>query len=158
MHNTTKSLALSSISFALLLSGCGNEDDTKVNAPQPSPQLVTPEVEIPKQGDTQSPSAQATNSVTVAGITLEVTVRGALWPNAEFDIHLIQTGGSRVTAIRLWVGDESGVGSVKTRVHSHGASYHATAQAPSTLPEECALWIEVQNASGERETTFIALN
>ena len=152
-----KSLALSTISFALLLLGCGNENESKVSPPQPSPPLVTPEVEISNQGDSQSPSAQATNSVTLAGITLEVTVGGALWPNAEFDIQLIQTGGSRVTAIRLWVGDESGVGSVKTRVHSHGASYHATAQAPSTLPENCALWIEVQNASGERETSSVAL-
>ena len=155
MHNIKKILALPAISTCLLLSCCGTEGETQESAPKQTPQLETLAVENSNQSQTRAIPTQKVHAVTLAGINLEVTVGGTLVPNADIDVQLIQTSGNRATAIRLWVGDASGVGSVKTRVHSHGASYHATAQVPATLPTNCALWIEVQNSAGQRESISI---
>jgi hypothetical protein len=96
--------------------------------------------------------------MSLAGITLKVAIKGTLSPGAEIDVELVQTSGSPAIAIRLWVGNETGVGSAKTKSHSHGASHHAVPQAPNPLPANSALWIEIESAMGERESGSIALN
>lgn len=152
MHNTT---IISFITLGLSLVGCYSE------TPQTPP---TPEVKSPAPVVTNTDEniatgiLQSTNTLTIAGLTLKVTVKGSITPNAMLDVSIVQTGGNPAVAIRVWVGDESGIGSMKRRVHSHGASSHALAQAPAKLPENSAIWIEVQNADGTSGSGSVNLN
>ena len=150
MCSTIKTLFIS-ITVCLALIGCTSESDSQEQAPKPRVTLPPPQV-VPV-----APS-RTTASLSLAGITLRVTMKGTLQPGAEIDVQLVQTSGSPAIGIRLWVGNESGVGSVKTKSHSHGASHHAIPQAPNPLPANSALWIEVESAMGERESGSIALN
>mgnify|MGYP005820271381 FL=1 len=150
MCNTIKTLFIS-ITICLVLLGCTSESDSQEQAPKPRATAPTPQV-VPV-----TPS-RTTVTMSLAGITLEVAIKGTLSPGAEIDVELVQTSGSPAIAIRLWVGNETGVGSAKTKSHSHGASHHAVPQAPNPLPANSALWIEIESAMGERESGSIALN
>lgn len=158
MCNTIKTLFIS-VTVSLGLLGCSGEseshNDGTLPHPNPGPQSQTTEPPNPVQN--QSGAATTSQTIALAGITIEVNIKGTLSPSAEYDVELVQTSGNPAIAIRLWIGDKSGIGSTKTRVHSHGDSYHAELRSPSTLPANSALWIEVQSAMGERESGSIAL-
>ena len=102
-------------------------------------------------------SGQTTYELTLANVALEVRYRGDGVPGSVLDVSLIAVGGDRPATIRVWVGVESGKGSRKTKVHSHGATYHAHANVPSDLPEGSKLWVEVQAMNGEKESGSIDL-
>ena len=148
--NTIKTLFIS-VTVCLALLRCTSESDSQDQAPKPRITNPAPQV-VPV-----APS-RTTVTMSLAGNTFEVTVKGILSPGSKIDVELAQTSGSRTTAIRLWVGNESGVGSAKTKSHSHGTKHHAVPQVPNPLPANSALWIEVESAMGERETGSIALN
>ena len=142
MRNTT---IISLITLTLSLGGCGSETPQATTKPEVKP----PAPVVKDSHNTNSSGTQYfEHTLTLAGVTLDIRVQGSIAPNAVLDISIVQTGGDPPTAIRVYVGDASGVGSVKTKAHSHGTSYHVTAQAPATLPENSSLWIEVQNADG----------
>ncbi len=149
MCNAIKTLFIS-ITVCLVLLGCTSESDSQEQTPKPRATAPTPQV-VPT-----APS-RTTASMSLAGITLEVTMKGTLAPEAKIDVALVQTSGSPAIAIRLWIGDKSGIGSTKTKAHSHDSSYHAEFRSPATLPANSALWIEVQSATGERESGSIAV-
>ena len=152
MRNST---IISLIILILSLVGCGDE-------PQKTPQTPTapttkPPATVVENSDEiiSTGIASLVETISLVGNTYRVTVRGSIASNAILDVSIIQISGTPTAAIRVWVGDESGVGSIKTRVHSHGARSHARPQAPSSLPENSALWIEVQLADGTSETGFL---
>ena len=150
MCNTIKTLFIS-ITVCSVLLGCTSDSESEEQAPKPRVTLPTPQV-VPVA------ASRTTVTMSLAGNTFKVAVKGTLSPGAEIDVELVQTSGSPAIAIRLWLGNESGVGSTKTKSHSHGTKHHAVPQAPNPLPENSALWIEVESAMGERETGSIALN
>ncbi|HIO53252.1 MAG TPA: hypothetical protein EYN32_06385 [Phycisphaerales bacterium] len=156
MRNYTTILTFTSTLIFLACFGCNNEaDSTAVTppSPAPAPAPVTTTVETPEEDTLKIDSNQQyKQTITLAGITLEVTVQGTIAPNAMLDVSILQTAGGHASAIRLWVGDESGVGSIKTKTHSHGAASHAHVQAPAKLPVGSAVWVEVQTPSGEKES------
>jgi len=152
MRNTT---IISIITLCLSLIGCGDE-------PQKTP--PTPEVKPPapvvenKDESGSTGTSEHVETITVAGNTFRVTVKGSIAPSAVLDVSIVQTSGTPAAAIRVWIGDASGVGSVKTKSHSHGASSHVHAQAPAKLPANSELWIEVQNADGTSGSGSVELN
>ena len=150
MCNTSKTLFIS-ITVCSVLLGCTSDSESEEQAPKPRVTLPTPQI-VPIA------TSRTTSTMSLSGNTFEVAVKGTLSPGAEIDVELVQTSGSPVIAVRLWVGNESGVGSAKTKSHSHGASHHAVPQAPNPLPVNSALWVEVESAMGERESGSIALN
>ena len=150
MCNTIKTLFIS-VTVCTVLLGCTSENESQEQAPKPRITLPTPQV-VPIA------TSRTTVTMSLAGNTFEVAVKGTLSPGAEIDVELVQTSGSPAIAIRLWVGNETGVGSAKTKSHSHGPSHHAVPQAPNPLPANSALWIEIESAMGERESGSIALN
>jgi hypothetical protein len=151
MRNYTTILSITSTLIFLACFGCKNETDaTAVTPPKPVP--ITTTVEIPEEDTLKIDNAQPyKQTITLAGITLDVTIQGTIAPNAMLDVNILQTAGGHASAIRLWVGDESGVGSLITKTHSHGATSHAHVQAPAKLPSGSAIWVEVQTPSGEKE-------
>jgi hypothetical protein len=152
MRNTT---IISIITLCLSLIGCGDE-------PQKTP--PTPEVKPPapvvenKDESGSTGTSEHVETITLAGNTFRVTVKGSIAPSAVLDVSIVQTSGTPAAAIRVWIGDASGVGSVKTKSHSHGASSHVHAQAPAKLPANSELWIEVQNADGTSGSGSVELN
>lgn len=145
MRNTT---IISTTLSLLVLIGCGSESKEKASAPE----TATPKAPAPADNhaheNVSTGTSDVAKTITVAGNTFNVTVKGSITPNAILDVSIIQSSGTPATAIRVWVGDASGVGSMKIKVHSHGASSHAHAKAPAKLPANSALWIEVQNTDG----------
>jgi len=152
VRNTT---IISIITLCLSLIGCGDE-------PQKTP--PTPEVKPPapvvenKDESGSTGTSEHVETITLAGNTFRVTVKGSIAPSAVLDVSIVQTSGTPAAAIRVWIGDASGVGSVKTKSHSHGASSHVHAQAPAKLPANSELWIEVQNADGTSGSGSVELN
>ena len=153
MRNHTTFLTIFSALVFLTCIGCGSEDVSKTTSTAPAkPATSTPAIPAAEPSIVNNNNQQYVNTVTLAGITLQVTVQGVIVPKAMIDVRLLQTAGGSASAIRVWVGDESGVGSVKIKTHSHGASSHAQAQAPTTLPANSAVWVEVQTPSGAKES------
>lgn len=152
MRNT-KIILLFSLSFSFVVCCSDNSQTPPIpDVKPPAPVVDTSEETIP----TGAPKHVET--ISVAGNSYRVTVKGSIAPNAILDVSIIQVGGTLATAIRVWVGEVSGVGSVKTRVHSHGERSHARPQSPATLPENSALWIEVQRTNGATESVSVHLN
>ena len=110
MCNYTTILSFTSTLIFLACFGCKNEaDSTAVTPPKPVP--ITTTVEIPEEDTLKIDNAQPyKQTITLAGITLDVTIQGTIAPNAMLDVNILQTAGGHASAIRLWVGDESGVG------------------------------------------------
>ena len=75
MCNTIKTLFIS-ITVYLTLLGCTSESENQEQAPEPRVTLPTPQV-VPV-----APS-RTTASMSLAGITLRVTMKGTLQPGAE---------------------------------------------------------------------------
>ena len=73
--------------------------------------------------------------------------------DAPIDVWL--TGGdiSKVTAVRFWIGTESGAESVKARaeieIPSEPNHWHTHAEVPSPIPAESRLWVEIE-AEGQK--------
>ena len=152
MRNTT--IILTTISILLPI-GCGTESP---EPPTPDVKAVTPAGAIDNAHEAVATSpSEVTKTLAIAGNTFRVLVKGSLTPNAVLDVSIVQSTGTPAAAIRVWIGDESGVGSLKIKVHSHGTSSHAHAKAPAKLPENSALWIEVQNVDGTSGSGSIQL-
>lgn len=74
---------------------------------------------------------------------------------AHFDI-VLSSHPTAPKAIRIWIGDGSAKGSVKSRAgkgHSPG-QYHALVEVPDELPKESKLWIEIQGSDAKQKGAF----
>ena len=96
-------------------------------------------------------------SVTIDGAQFDVSISGEIEPNAEAHIDLVQTGGPTPVAVRLWIGIESGAGSLKSKADGHDNHFHGHAEVPAQIPAGAALWIEVESASGSRVSRSLPL-
>tara|TARA_R110002072_G_scaffold42064_13_gene118265 strand:+ start:58334 stop:58855 length:522 start_codon:yes stop_codon:yes gene_type:complete len=97
-------------------------------------------------------------SVIVADSTLSVSAGGEITPNATLHIEIEHTAGRIPSAIRLWIGTDSGENSLKSKASRSGNMYIAKAEVPAELTPEDALWIEIETSNGERISSSIALN
>ncbi len=145
------------VGTTIFLVAC-NGEDSPATAPVETKQPTNKPLVDETSGQTQGSGESSTSTVKIGGITFHVKVAGTLKPNAALDVSIAQAGGARPAAIRVWVGVESGVGSIKTKTHSHGSTYHAHATAPATIPANCAVWIEVQAANGNRSAGSVVLH
>ena len=95
-------------------------------------------------------------SVTAAGATLSVSA-GHVEAGSEVDVEVEHSSGDVPAGIRVWVGLESGVGSLKAKAHTHGDDFHALVEVPEDLGPDARLWMNVESANGESETQSLAL-
>lgn len=96
-------------------------------------------------------------SVTAAGTTLSVTITGDVEPGAELHVELEPSGGPAPGSIRLWVGLESGVGSLKAKANHHGEHLDGHVEVPEKLPSNARLWIQVESSTGKVEVRGVDL-
>lgn len=95
-------------------------------------------------------------SVTAAGTTFSVKA-GHVEAGAEMDVELERSSGAKPTGIRIWVGLESGVGSLKVKANPDDEHIHVHVEVPKELNSEAQLWVQVEAVSGETETRSLAL-
>ncbi len=96
-------------------------------------------------------------AITIAGVTLDVTITGDLAPGAELHFEAARTSRPAPAALRVWIGAESAAGSTKIKADAHDDHYHAHLPAPAQITPETTLWLEIQSASGERTAASMPL-
>jgi hypothetical protein len=172
MLQLTRILALLGVIITLTLAGCSKEaassaDETSTHAAndghdqdhdhEASDDDHAHPDDADDHGGHDHGAESALGSVTIGGATLEVTISGAIEPNGEVHVDIVQTAGPTPAAVRLWIGEESGQGSLRTKADGHDNHFHGHTEVPSQTPDGAALWIEVESASGERTSASLPL-
>ena len=156
MRNTTATILLGTL---LVVTACGGKEET-ANTAKPVAAPTPPPASTPAQsahGQIQGNMPRISMSLSLAGVTLDIVAQGTLKPMSRYRIDLALLAGAPGAVVRVWIGDESGVGSAKSKANGHGDHYHASAIVPKEINEKTALWIEVQSVTGDRESGRIAL-
>lgn len=154
MHAHTTLLLSAVLTGSLALSGCGRKDDhanTDTHAGHDHGEHGHTHDEQGGHTDHADHGAERSlGSVEIAGSTFAIKTDSDLEPGASLHLHIDRAGGPVPAAVRLWVGEESGTGSVKSKADESDGGYHAEAEVPDTVDENTALWIEVETESGEK--------
>jgi hypothetical protein len=78
--------------------------------------------------------------VTIANATIEVSRDGEITAGKTIELHVaLTTDKLAPKAVRLWIGMDSGKGSVKAKADMHGNHGHAQVEVPDPLPEGAAV-------------------
>jgi len=160
MSLNVHSVVLSFVVATAALVGCDRDDHGHPHdAPKPQ-STTTPAVGGDAQpmaddhDNTGSSTQHKLGDVTVAGYTFTVTQTSAITPGKEADITLVQTAGTgEPKAVRIWIGNESGEGSVKVRTHKHGSKMEAHVEVPDPLAADAKLWVEVETADAKQASS-----
>jgi hypothetical protein len=165
MLQLTRILATSGVAIGLALFGCTKDSDSSSTTSPPVHAHGDDDHDHEHDGgdDDQTHSGdedgdgehahddeQALGSVTIGGVTFEVSISGSVATDAEIHVDMTQTAGPTPLAVRVWVGQESGAGAIRSKTDGHDDHFHGHAEVPSELPADAALWIEVELASGDR--------
>ncbi len=95
-------------------------------------------------------------SVEIAGATFDVSVSASIEPASDISVEFAHTAGTKPAALRFWVGDEAATGVMKSKADGHESHYHGHTEAPASM-DGASLWIEFENANGERTVQSIAI-
>lgn len=92
----------------------------------------------------------ALGAVAVGEHTFDVFQLGKIEAGAESDFDFdFPAGKSLPGTVRVWIGEESGKGSMKVRFAKETESrMHGHPEVPSPIPAGSRLWIEIESASG----------
>lgn len=122
--------------------------------------------EAPSEDDAHSEGAEdhehegevhELGTVTASGCTIAVTVTGDAEPGSELHVELEPSGDKAPAGLRIWVGLETAVGSLKAKANRHGEHFDAHVEVPDELADGAKLWVQVEDASGGTETTSLSL-
>jgi hypothetical protein len=93
---------------------------------------------------------RALGEVRVGEHTISVFQVARITPGKEGDFDLdFPAGKALPSAVRGWIGVESGQGALKVRFEKENASrMHGHPEVPSPLPEGSSLWIEIEGPTG----------
>jgi hypothetical protein len=103
------------------------------------------------------PAARALGSVAIGDTILGVSSAGRFESGSDVDVEVVVTGGPEPAAVRLWIGQQSGIGALKIKAHAHDDQFHGLVKVPAELANDAALWIEVESSDGKRESKSLAL-
>ena len=78
-----------------------------------------------------------------------VAVFGHIEAGEEAVVDVLVDGGAS-SAVRAWVGIESGRGSLKSKVDGKDGVFHGHIEVPTALPAGSAIWVEVEALDGSR--------
>ena len=89
-------------------------------------------------------------AVTLGEHSMQVFQLGKVEPGKEADFDLDFAAGTALPpAVRGWIGDESGRGSLRVRFEKESATrLHGRPEAPAPLADGSALWLEIDGAAG----------
>ncbi len=87
--------------------------------------------------------------------TMDAPIKASGGGEGAFDVVI--TGG-KPKAVRFWIGNESGDGSVKAKAEEETTdNWHTHAEVPDPLPPGSKFWVEVEPPTGETFTTSFDL-
>lgn len=150
----------------LLIAGCG-DSTPPANNHEHTPGDVHRHDEAGGNQDAPAPAApggddhgaaRSLGTVEVGGATLAVSRLGEIEAGQEAHFEIEHTGGPVPAAIRIWIGVESSEGSVKSLADGGDGHFHVHADAPAAITPEMRLWIEVENAAGERSVAWVGMS
>lgn len=98
-------------------------------------------------------SGKTLGSTKIGAYTVSVTQESDYKPGGKTKYFMKPSGGQgEPTAIRAWVGTESGEGSLKVKAayDSVDGDYDAVVEVPANSSADAKLWVEVE-AGGKRE-------
>jgi len=78
-------------------------------------------------------------------------------PDAEVHLDIDHEAGPAPAAVRLWIGVESGKGSLRAKADGGDGRFHGHVEAPAKIGADTALWIEVEDADGNRTAGSLPL-
>ena len=158
MTDLMKLLLAPVLASALLLTGCGGGEDSEVvvDHSPPSGGHDHSDEDGDEDGDDHG-TEHGLGEIEIGGSVLHVSVGGEPGPNVTLHIDIEVESGPTPAAIRAWVGNESATGSVKGKAFGSDGDYHADATCPAELPEDAALWIEIESADGTRTAGSLPL-
>lgn len=149
---------------ALLFAACG--DDHKASGAHPAGTHVHADGTVHKD----EPAAQdhghshadrtALGEVKVGDHTVGVFQIAKIEPGKEGDFDLdFQAGRGLPSAVRGWIGLESGHGALKVRFEKETDSrMHGHPEVPKPLPEGSKLWIEIEGTAGTSKASVAFRN
>ncbi|MCB1738961.1 MAG: hypothetical protein AAFX79_03075 [Planctomycetota bacterium] len=109
-----------------------------------------------EHGEHDHGEMRSLGSVTIAGTALAVSVSSDIKPSSEVHLDLEVESGPIPAAVRFWIGDEAGTGALKSKADAHDDHFHGQTESPATMAG-ASLWIEIETASGERQTAAVSL-
>ena len=154
MTDYMKLLLAPVLASALLLTGCGDSDSHDDH--DDHEEHTEHDDHSDEDGDDHG-TDHGLGEIEIAGSVLEVSVGGEPGPNVTLHIDIELKSGPTPTAIRAWVGNESADGVAKGLAAGSDGDYHADATCPAALPENAALWIEIESADGTRTVGSLPL-
>ncbi len=158
MNDLTKLILASTLAAALSIAGCGNEStphDATAHSEDDGHTHAAPEPAEPDQDG--HGAMRSLGSVVIAGTSLDISAGGAPTPNTLMHVNIEHDDGPAPAAVRLWIGNEAGDGSVRSKADATGGDFHGHVEVPAELDADAALWIEIESATGERLHGSVAL-
>jgi len=143
------------LAWALVLTACSAGEDEGSppaaggEASSPAKGHAGSSAEAGASGHSHEGEPHALGTADAGGVEVFVTRIGDLTPGGEtlFELEIEDDPG--IVAVRIWVGDESGRGSLKSLAGRDGPGrYHAHVELDDTLPEGSRVWIEVETEEG----------
>ncbi|PKO20032.1 hypothetical protein CVU37_00745 [candidate division BRC1 bacterium HGW-BRC1-1] len=102
--------------------------------------------------------AKDLGTTTIASLKVNVSQMGDVAAGGHGVFEITPAAGQTdPKAVRVWVGAENGVGSVKAKAAKAGDAYDAHVEVPKALTPESSLWVEVEPATGKKEKVGFTL-
>jgi len=180
MFKATRVFVIISVSLGLSLTGCQSEptepappaavetdrdhsdhdhaDHSHTERGNTDHPIAGPLPESGPSSDAHSGESHHLGTVTIAGATLDISMTGNIAPKVQMHFDIVQTAGPTLSTIRLWIGDESALGSLKAKSDAHDNHFHAHVEAPDILAMDSKLWVEARDAAGAVQRTSLPLS
>jgi hypothetical protein len=91
----------------------------------------------------------------IGAYTVSVILIGEVEPgeHVDFDIKLIDAK-SDPKALRVWIGTQDAAGSMKATGTKVKTTYTGEVTAPSPMPKDAKLWVELETEEGTKSGSF----
>ena len=158
-NSKTMKAALAAVVTVVMMSGSGAFAQAKPEA-TPDPHAGHAHA-APSAGETGGHAhgdAKDLGTTAIAGLKMTVSQMGDVKAGGHAVFEVTPAAGQAdAKAVRVWVGLESGAGSVKAKAAKAGDAYDAHVEVPKAVTPETRLWVEVEPATGKKEKVGFAL-
>lgn len=143
---------LAAILAGALAVGCDNGQSSQSNTPRP-PSANSKDAGQDHDHDHGAAHAGERHDLgnkEIGGVTVQVTQIGDVKGGAEVPFEIV-VSGAQPQAVRAWLGNEAGEGSVRVKAALRGNFLDADIEVPENLPEGSQLWVEIESG-GTKQT------
>ena len=154
MYEWTRLSGVMLITSAAIIAGC-DRTSSDSNASSMTPAATA---ENAPAGEKRAPDVRSMGSITIGETTLAVSGTGAWRADGTLNLNIDKTSGPLPQTLRIWAGERSGEGSMKVRADAHDDHFHAQVKIPGTVTSTTLLWVEIEDADGNRDSRGIRMN